>query len=64
MGFNVTKAADFTTVETWMAECPKGVNFQIIVEAESTPPPNLGQALSTALGVAPLKYFEKEVAEG
>ena len=63
IGFNVTKASDCRTIEKWMPECPKGVNFQIIVEADCQPS-DLLVALSKALGVTPAKYLERETSTG
>ena len=30
IGFNVTKAANFATVETWMAECPRVISRSLL----------------------------------
>ena len=46
--FNVTRADDSSTVETWMESCPPGVNFQIIAKFE-TEPDDLTSALANAL---------------
>jgi hypothetical protein len=35
---NVTKADDDQTVQQWMQDCPRGVNYQVIVSAASEPP--------------------------
>ena len=34
---NVTRAGDFHTIETWMADCPAGVNYQLILSAGAEP---------------------------
>jgi hypothetical protein len=34
---NVTRAGDFHTIETWMADCPAGVNYQLILTAGAEP---------------------------
>jgi len=33
----VTRAGDFHTLETWMADCPAGSNYQLILSAEAEP---------------------------
>ena len=35
--FNVTKASDSRTIETWIPVTPAGVNYQIILTAEAEP---------------------------
>jgi len=46
---NVTKARGYRTVETWMPGCPIGVNYQVILTAESEPP-DFASRLAAALG--------------
>jgi hypothetical protein len=52
---NVTKARGYRTVETWMPDCPSGVNYQIILTAESKPP-GFASRLATALGSEAVRY--------
>ena len=58
IGFNVTKAEENDTIETWMDGCPSGVNFQIIVDFE-VEPDDLADTLQSALGVVPVRYLTK-----
>ncbi|WZO98814.1 hypothetical protein EP7_000405 [Isosphaeraceae bacterium EP7] len=46
---NVTKARDYRTVETWIPGCPSGVNYQVILTAESELP-GFALRLAKALG--------------
>ena len=53
--FNVTRAEDDSTIETWMERCPSGVNWQIIAKFE-TEPTDLVAVLATCLGSEPQRY--------
>ena len=53
--FNVTRAEDHSTVETWMERCPSGVNWQIIAKFE-TEPTDLVSVLAACLGSEPQRY--------
>lgn len=37
LGLNVTRSQEFRTIEAWMPGCPPGVNYQVILTAESEP---------------------------
>ena len=52
---NVTKARGYRTIETWMPDCPTGVNYQVILTAESEPP-DFAARLAEALGCEPVRY--------
>ena len=52
---NVTRAADSSTIETWMDQCPPGVNWQIIAEYQSEPT-ELKEILAFCLAAEPLRY--------
>lgn len=53
--FNVTRADDDSTIETWMERCPSGVNWQIIAKFE-TEPTDLVAVLAKCLGSEPQRY--------
>ena len=53
--FNVTRAEDSSTIETWMERCPAGVNWQIIAKFEIEPT-DLVTVLATCLGSEPQRY--------
>ena len=55
IGFNVSKADDNSTIQTWMDDCPNGVNFQIIADYHAEPD-DLDDVLNSALGVMPARY--------
>jgi hypothetical protein len=52
---NVTKARGYRTIETWMQGCPSGVNYQVILTAESEPP-EFASRLAEALGCETVRY--------
>jgi hypothetical protein len=52
---NVTRSEDDQTIQAWMADCPRGVNYQIIVSATSEPPGIL-DILSRILAVPVHRY--------
>jgi hypothetical protein len=60
--FNVTKAQGFSTVETWLPDCPKGVNFQIIVECECEPL-DIHEVLADALDASAMKIWKRAKPE-
>ena len=53
--FNITKAEDTSTIETWMKRCPSGVNFQVIAKFK-TEPADLVSILGACLGSKPHRY--------
>src|SRR5947208_3478473 len=53
----VTKAEDYRTVEKWRPGCPSGVNYQVVVTANSEPP-DLLRRITEYLGVEVVKYLE------
>jgi hypothetical protein len=55
---NVTRADDDTTIQGWMADCPPGVNYQVIVTSASQPP-EIVDALSRALEAAVQQYAQR-----
>jgi hypothetical protein len=55
MRLNITKADDVSTIETWMPDCPKGVNFQVILSVESEPA-DFVTHLSEILGSEVVRY--------
>lgn len=55
IAINVTRASDSHTIETWMPDCPKGVNFQIIAEFDSEPD-GLDAHLRESLGTKAVRY--------
>jgi len=55
MRLNVTQAEDDRTVETWMAGCPSGVNYQVILTAGSEPP-GFASRLCDVLGSEVVRY--------
>ena len=55
---NITKAQDTSTIETWMPDCPEGVNFQVVVESDDEPP-ELISTLRSALEAEPVAYASR-----
>jgi hypothetical protein len=53
--FNVTKADDYRTIQTWIDGCPSGMNYQVIVTV-SAAQPTLPQRLSSILGSDAIEY--------
>jgi len=41
---NITKSRDYRTIETWIAGCPAGVNYQLILTTDHEPPEFLASA--------------------
>ncbi len=52
---NVTRTKDNHTVETWMPNCPRGVNYQIILTA-ACEPPNFTSQLAAILDAEVTRY--------
>ncbi|EGF27110.1 hypothetical protein [Rhodopirellula baltica] len=52
---NVTRAENNSAIETWMDQCPAGVNWQIIARFE-TEPADLVALLAVSLGSEPQRF--------
>ncbi len=52
---NITEARGYRTIETRMPGCPSGVNYQVILTAESEPP-GFALNLTRALGSEAVRY--------
>jgi hypothetical protein len=59
---NVTRTKDSRTIETWMPNCPRGVNYQIILTA-TCEPPNFTARLATILGADVARYHTRAATE-
>lgn len=58
IALNVTRASDSHTIETWMPDCPTGVNFQIIAEFDFEPHDFVAH-LRDSLGAKPVRYASR-----
>jgi hypothetical protein len=60
---NITKASNYHTIETWMPDCPGGVNYQVILSTENEPEDFISH-LSTILGCKAVLYAKTAGSEG
>ena len=58
IGLYVTEADDFQTIETWIAGCPQGVNYQVSLCAEGEPP-DFAWRLVRALKSEAVRFAER-----
>lgn len=56
---NVTQARGYHTIETWMPDCPSGVNFQVILTAD-VEPTDFASMLADALRCEATRYATSE----
>jgi hypothetical protein len=59
---NVTNARGYRTVETWIPGCPNGVNYQVVVTAESEPP-GFASRLAAVLRSEVVRYATAPAAD-
>ena len=59
---NVTRASGDRTIEAWMPHCPSGVNYQVILTAESEPP-GFASRLAAVLGSEVARYASEPAAD-
>jgi hypothetical protein len=59
---NVTRTKGSRTIETWMPNCPRGVNYQIILTA-ACEPPSFVSLLAAILDAAVARYDTRPASE-